>query len=209
RLIVVTGKGPDFSSGADISEFEELRATPEGARRYDAMTESAYDAIRNARLPTLAAIRGACIGGGFGLAMACDIRIAQNDAIFAIPAARLGLAYPVNSLAHITSVVGPATAKDMLFTARRLTAEEALNAGILSAVTPQDIDELVRKYVQQIAANAPLSVRAAKIAIDGFAGAQPTDPIIRAQVDACYESADYIEGRTAFVEKRAPKFSGK
>lgn len=214
RVIVFTGIGPDFSAGADITEFEERRATPDGARLYDATTESAYDAIRNSRLPTVAAIRGACIGGGFGLAMACDIRVAQSDAIFAIPPGRLGLAYPVNSLAHITAIIGPAFAKELLFTARRIDAAAALQAGIVSNVSEGDIDEISRKYVRQISSNAPLSLRAAKVAIDETVSGvdDPRNQFsssVRRHIEACYESDDYAEGRAAFLEKRSPVFKGK
>ncbi len=210
RLIVIAGKGPDFSAGADISEFEVLRASPEGARRYDANTELAYDVIRHSRLPTMAAIRGACIGGGFGLAMACDIRVAQDNSVFAVPAGRLGLAYPVNSLGHIASIIGPGNAKDMLLSARRLDSGEALSVGILSQVTSGDLNELVGKYIHQICANAPLTLRAAKGAIDAFVdSSESANQAAEDQVNACFESEDFLEGRTAFIEKRAPVFHGK
>lgn len=214
RLIIFEGRGEDFSAGADISEFETLRATPEGARDYDVVTENAYDAIRNTIIPTLAAINGSCFGGGVGLAMSCDIRIAAEDAIMAIPAGRLGLAYPKKSLTHLTSVVGPAVAKDLLFTGRRFTAQDALRTGMISQIANGSLAEEVSKTAALIAANAPLTLRASKAVInaiidtDGVVDSIDSDEL-KETISACYSSSDYAEGRTAFLEKRRPAFTGK
>lgn len=214
RLIVVAGNGPDFSAGADISEFNELRSSAEGARDYDLVTEAAYDALRESPIPTLAAIRGACMGGGLGLALSCDLRIAEPDAKFAIPAGRLGLSYPVKSLAHLTGIVGPAVAKDLLFTARRLSATEALQAGLLTMICDNPLEDEVSKLAKMIVANAPLTLKASKAAINALTN--PASMIANVdfskameRINACYSSADYVEGRAAFLEKRSPNFMGK
>jgi enoyl-CoA hydratase/carnithine racemase len=214
RLIVITGRGPDFSAGADISEFDAVRSSAEGARDYDLVTEAAYDALRESAVPTLAAIRGSCIGGGLGLALSCDLRIAVGDAKFAIPAGRLGLSYPVKSLAHLTGIVGPAVAKDLLFTARRLNAADALQAGILTKICDGPLEVEVAKYAREIVANAPLTLKASKAAINALT--DPASMIVQAdfsdavaRIDACYASDDYAEGRAAFREKRSPNFTGK
>jgi len=214
RVIVITGHGPDFSAGADISEFEVLRSSAEGARDYDLVTEAAYDALRESPIPTLAAIRGACMGGGLGLALSCDLRIANADASFAIPAGRLGLSYPVKSLAHLTGIVGPAVAKDLLFTARRLDATEALQAGLLTTVCTGPLEAEVGKITEKIVANAPLTLKASKAAINALSNAEAMIAGVNfsaalERINACYSSADYSEGRAAFLAKRAPVFTGK
>ncbi len=214
RLIVVTGQGADFSAGADISEFDAVRSSAAGARDYDLVTEAAYDALRESPVPTLAAIRGSCMGGGLGLALSCDLRIATPDAKFAIPAGRLGLSYPVKSLAHLTAIVGPAVAKDLLFTARRLGAADALQAGILTKICDGPLEDEVGKFAKNIVANAPLTLKASKAAINALTA--PASMIARvdfsdamARINACYASEDYAEGRAAFREKRPPDFTGK
>ncbi len=214
RLIVVTGRGPDFSAGADISEFDAVRSSAAGACDYDLVTEAAYDALRESAIPTLAAIRGSCMGGGLGLALSCDLRIAAGDAKFAIPAGRLGLSYPVKSLAHLTGIAGPAVAKDLLFTSRRLDAAEALRVGILTKICTGSLEDEVANFARDIVANAPLTLKASKAAINALTN--PAAMIERVdfsnsleRINACYTSNDYAEGRAAFREKRPPDFTGK
>lgn len=214
RAIVVRGAGKEaFSAGADISEFSHARATVEGAHAYDAVTEAAYGALRNARLPTIAMIHGFCYGGGLGLAMSCDMRMASATATFAIPAGRLGLAYPKESLRHIVSLVGPDIAKELLFTARTFSAKEALQAGMLNHVwAPDELDGETFKIARQISENAPLSIACAKAVIDDAArrtGQPGNEARLSELIEACYNSADYAEGRLAFAEKRKPVFKGK
>ena len=214
RLIVVTGNGPDFSAGADISEFEDLRSNAEGARDYDRVTEAAYDGLRECPIPTLAAIQGSCMGGGLGLAMSCDLRIATPNARFAIPAGRLGLAYPVKSLVHLTGIVGPAVAKDLLFTARRYDAPDALRAGLLTEICEGSLEDEIEKFSRQITANAPLTLKASKAVINTLTDAKSAISgldfsVALDRVQACYSSLDYVEGRVAFLAKRTPDFQGK
>jgi enoyl-CoA hydratase/carnithine racemase len=212
--VVVLGAAPSlpFCSGADISEFSTVRATAEGGRAYEKANVEAFDALARLSKPVIAAIGGFCMGGGMGLAASCDLRVAREDAIFAIPAGRLGVGYPPAAMAHVTTAVGAQTAMDMFFTARRLDAQEAFARGFLARVLPTDgFEEAVAKLAATIAANAPLTLRAAKAAIRAAVRA-PSAPSLEeceALAAACFDSADYAEGRAAFIETREPKFQGQ
>lgn len=209
RVVVLRGAGMEaFAAGADISEFAENRANPELARDYEALNGKAFAALRATAKPAVAMISGFCIGGGLALALACDLRIAGADALFALPPARLGLAYPVDGLRDLLHAVSPAFAKEMLFTARRYKAEEALKAGLVHRVVPQDrLEAETRALAAEIAENAPLTIKASKRAIDALAG-RPVEEDLKALAAACFASADYAEGQRAFLEKRKPRFTG-
>ena len=214
RVIVLKGAGERaFISGADISEFASMRASADAVAAYDELAEGATQRLRGADRPTIAMIRGYCMGGGLGLAIACDMRIASAGALFAIPAARLGVGYRVGSLKLLTDLVGPAFAKEILITARRFNATEAERIGLVNKVVPDDtLADEVESYCNAIAANAPLSMRASKHMIAELArsGADGIDAALCEDlVTACFTSADYTEGRTAFMEKRPPKFTGR
>ncbi|KAA5598192.1 enoyl-CoA hydratase [Blastochloris sulfoviridis] len=211
RVIVVRGAGDGpFASGADISEFETVRATAEGARAYEAANAEAFAGLSRAAKPTVAMIRSFCLGGGLGLAIATDLRIAGDSAEFGIPAGRLGVGYPPDAMVQVVAALGPMRAKELFFTARRIKAPEALQAGLLTRVVADDtLEAEVRQLAESIAANAPLTLRAAKAAINASAGLDDRVPAaLRALADACFDSADYAEGRIAFLEKRAPQFRG-
>lgn len=211
RCIVITGAGNEaFSAGADISEFEANRATGDTARTYDSATHAAIAAIMDAGKPVIAAIRGICFGGGVAIAMACDLRMAATDARFCIPAARLGLAYGTSGTANLVASLGMATATEMLLTARTYNAHEALLRGIVHQVAPTaDFDTVVSGYAASLAANAPLSMAASKLAIRlAVTGDPGRRAAAEAAATACSHSADYAEGRRAFAEKRKPRFNG-
>lgn len=212
RVIVISGApGLPFCSGADISEFSTVRATSEGGRAYEQANVEAFDAIAGVSKPTIAAISGFCMGGGMGLACACDLRVAVEGAVFAIPAGRLGVGYPPEAMGYVVAAVGPQAAMDMFFTARRVKADEARVSGFLCRLlAPNGFEEGVAQLANQIAANAPLTLRAAKAAIRAAArlpGA-PSPEQCEALTKACFDSADYAEGRAAFLEKRDPNFTG-
>ncbi|GAB2183135.1 enoyl-CoA hydratase [Roseibium sp. LAB1] len=212
RVCILRGAGgKSFCAGADISEFEAIRSTPEAAKRYDDINVEAFRALKSLPVPVIAAIEGPCLGGGLGLALACDLRIASRSAFFAIPAARLGLAYPPEALGDLLEAVSPSNAKRLLFSAVRLKAEEALDMGLVNEVVDdQELNQRVIALSEVLCANAPLSLKAAKQAINRLA--QPgiqTDPAADfANAQACIDSADYREGCRAFLEKRAPVFTG-
>jgi enoyl-CoA hydratase/carnithine racemase len=213
RVVVLTGAPSlPFCSGADISEFSTVRATAEGGRAYEQANVEAFDALSRLGKPVIAAIAGYCMGGGMGLAAACDLRIAAEACVFGIPAGRLGVGYPPEAMSYVVAAVGPQNAMDLFFTARRINAEEARAAGFVSRVLPKDgFDAAIMNIARGIAANAPLTLRAAKAAIRRAAGlphalsAEDCEKLTA----ACFDSADYAEGRTAFLEKREPKFTGK
>lgn len=211
RAIVLRGQGSDFSAGADIGEFATRRAGGAGARAYEAANSAAFAAIREAPVPVIAAIRGICFGGGFGIAAACDIRLAAPDAQFSVPAGRLGLAYPHDAMADIVNAVGPQMAKYLTFSAARIDAEAALAAGFLFEIVGAGrLDARVAELAEAVAGNAPLSVRASKAAITAALSGRPEDiERARRMGDATFESSDYAEGRAAFAERRRPVFSGE
>ena len=213
RLVVFSGAGEKaFVSGADITQFEDLRAAQEAVARYESVAEQALMGIYNFSKPTLASIKGYCIGGGVNVAMSCDIRIASSDAVFAIPAARLGLGYRYSALKNLVDLVGPAMAKDLFFTARRIDANEARNIGLITRVCETgELPALQAEYKKVLAENAPITVRAGKAIIAEILRASPEidHDKCRQLIRDCFESEDYSEGRRAFMEKRKPVFRGK
>lgn len=213
KAVVMRGAGDKaFISGADISQFDARRNNAEAARQYAAEPDQARQAMSDFAKPLLAMVRGFCFGAGLDVAMRADIRIAADDAVFCIPAARLGIAYGPDSVRLLTSLVGPAVAKDLLFSGRRMDAREALAVGLVNRVCPADrVEAEVREYALGIAANAPLSIRSAKFSVNETQkDPQARDPQRAVQyVWDCYDSEDYREGRQAFREKRPPEFRGR
>ena len=213
RLVVFSGAGEKaFVSGADISQFEDMRAAREAVAHYEVMAEDALMAIYRCAKPTLACIRGFCIGGGVNVAISCDIRLAADDAVFSIPAARLGLGYRLSALKNLVNLVGVGVAKDLFFTARRIDAAEAKSVGLVTRTcAPEALPELLSEYTTAMAANAPLTVHAGKRIIQEILkdDADLDKTLCQQLIRACFESEDYAEGRRAFMEKRKPVFRGK
>ena len=212
RLVVFSGAGEKaFVSGADISQFEDMRAAKEAVTRYEAMAEESLMSIHDFPKPTLACIRGYCIGGGVNVAISCDIRIATADSVLSIPAARLGLGYRYSAMKNLVDLVGPGVAKDLFFTARRIDGTEAQRVGLVTRVCPPDgLDALLAEYTSAMAENAPLTIAAAK-AITREIMKPSTDldmGLCTSLIRGCFESADYTEGRSAFMQKRKPVFTG-
>ena len=213
RVIILKGEGEKaFVAGADISQFKEKRSSPEAVAHYNETADEAGKALRGSTKPTIAMIRGYCIGGGTGIAVACDIRIAAEDARFAVPAAKLGLGYRFDGIRRLADIVGPSFAAEIFFTARQFSAQEALQMGLINRLVPvADLESYTLEYARTIVNNAPLTIAAVKRSLLEY-GKDPIERdlgLAQKMVDDCYTSADYTEGQTAFMEKRKPVFKGR
>jgi enoyl-CoA hydratase/carnithine racemase len=213
RVIVLKGAGDKaFVSGADISEFEEKRSSADAIAHYNRAGEIATETLERAGKPTIAMVRGFCIGGGVSIALCCDLRIAAEGAKFGVPAAKLGLGYGFEGVRRLVGVVGPSYAKEIFFTARQFTAREAMAMGLANRVLPDaELEAGVREYAGTIAANAPLTVASIKTIVDEVMKDPAARDLAHCEdtVKRCFASADYVEGRRAFMEKRKPAFQGR
>jgi enoyl-CoA hydratase/carnithine racemase len=212
RVVVLTGAGGKaFVSGADISKFGDERATLEASRAYNVKSDAAYSSVADFPKPTIAMIRGYCIGGGLGLATCCDLRICSDNSRFAVPAAKLGLGYGYTGLKRLVDIVGPAFAKEIFYTARQFDAQEALAMGLVNRMVPAaELEAHVKSITDMISANAPLTIKAVKFTVGQVVKEDSKRDLARSTelVEQCFASRDYTEGRTAFMEKRKPVFTG-
>jgi len=212
RVVVLKGAGDRaFVSGADISRFKDERQEAEAVAIYQATTDKVYETLQSMPMPTIAMINGYCIGGGTAIAACCDIRIAADNARFGIPAAKLGLGYGLSRTKPLVDLIGPAYAKEMLFTARQFTAHEAKEMGLVNRVVQvTELEQTVTEMARTIAANAPLTIRAAKLAVNELMKDPEKRDLVACQaaIATCFVSNDYREGQVAFLEKRKPKFTG-
>ena len=212
RVVVLMGAGDKaFVSGADISKFESERANEDAVARYNQTVERANAAIYEYPKPTIAMIRGYCVGGGVGLALCCDLRICSDDSRFAVPAAKLGLGYPFHGLKKLVDVVGVSFAKEIFYTARQFDAEEACTMGLVNRVVKAaELEAYVKKYADMIGENAPMTIATTKFTVGEVVKDESKRDLAKcaAMVKKCFESRDYTEGRSAFMEKRKPVFTG-
>jgi enoyl-CoA hydratase/carnithine racemase len=213
RVVVLKGAGDKaFVSGADISQFGQQRRNATEVAASNRLTEAARQTLATFPKPTIAMIQGYCLGGGLAVALMCDLRFASEDSTFGIPAARLGVGYAPQSVAPLQALVGPAYTREILFTGRRFSGDEALRMGLVNRLLPRaELAPYVRDYAAMISANAPLTIHAAKLASIELlkAEAERDLAVVQRAVEACFDSADYHEGRTAFLEKRPPVFTGR
>jgi enoyl-CoA hydratase/carnithine racemase len=211
-VVVVTGAGgKSFVSGADISRFEKERSDEASVRHYGSIVEKSYATFHEFPKPTIAMIRGYCIGGGMGLATCCDLRICTEKSTFGVPAAKLGIGYGYTGLKRLVDIVGPSFAMEIFYTARQFTAAEAAAMGLVNRVVADgELENYVKDYAETMAGNAPLTIRAVKAVVSEMMKDESKRDLKRAQaaVDACFRSRDYEEGRKAFMEKRKPVFTG-
>ena len=213
RVIILRGEGDKaFVAGADISQFKEKRSSPEAVAHYNATADEAGETLRNCPKPTVAMIRGYCIGGGTGIAVSCDIRIAADDARFGVPAAKLGLGYRFAGIKRLADVVGPSFAAEIFYTGRQFSAQEALQMNLINRLVPAaELEQHTLEFASTVSNNAPLTIASVKRALLEYS--QDPDKrdlaLCQKMVEDCYTSDDYREGQTAFMEKRKPVFTGK
>lgn len=211
RVVLLRGEGNKaFVSGADISEFDAQRGNAEAVRAYDEAVDRAQSALIACSKPVVALIHGVCMGGGIGLAMSCDLRYATYDARFRMPAARMGLGYDPRGMSRLVDMVGAAAVADIFYTARLFDGTEAQRLGFVhAAFDAGELDAAVEKTLSMIAENAPLTMAAAKLAIRACLSDTVDREALQRDVQRCFDSFDYREGRAAFAEKRAPRFRGE
>lgn len=213
RCVVFRGAGTEaFAAGADISEFEKIRADRDAVAAYDGLLDQVLHAIQGSRKPSLAMIHGFCMGGGLEIALACDLRYCGASAQFGIPAAKLGLAYNIEGHKRLIETVGHARAREIMFLGRRYGAEEAFQMGLVHRVVPDpELERLVDDVLKTLCENAPLAIANSKTIIEEFVKAEgaPDYAAMKAAMERCAKSVDYEEGRKAFMEKRKPRFVGR
>jgi enoyl-CoA hydratase len=213
RVIVLRGAGEkSFISGADISQFDGYATDADRQREMSTVSARLAERYEHLRKPTIAMIQGFCLGAGVGTALSIDLRIASEKAQFGIPAARLGVAYPLRSVRRLIEIIGSGNATEMLYTAKRYSAAEALNIGLVNKVVPhEELESAVRELAATIADNAPLTIYASKVAIREAmkSDADRNNGLLDSVIAACFSSEDHAEGRKAFAEKRKPVFKGK
>ena len=213
RVVVLHGAGDKaFVSGADISKFDSERANMDRIKAYSASVNRGYGSVQRALKPTIAKINGYCYGGGMGIAVCADLRICSDNASFCIPASKLGVGYGHENTKVLMDLVGPAYTKEIFYSARRFSAEEAHHMGLVNSIVPRDeLDNYVAEYVETMAGNAPLSLKTTNLIVNELLKAEGERDIALCQqlVDECAGSSDIEEGRRAFMEKRKPKFAGR
>jgi enoyl-CoA hydratase/carnithine racemase len=211
RVVILTGAGGNFCAGADISEFPDVRFDVESGRAYEQAGEVATLAIRDCRKPTIAAISGYAIGGGCGLALSCDFRVADRSARMGITAAKLGIIYGPLDCDLLYRQVGLANAKRVLFTGRHFPIDDCVAMGLVDMVAPETAIENAHAFAAEIAANAPLSAAGSKLILEAIAThtVENRKGDIARIIDGAMESADYREGASAFIEKRRANFVGR
>ncbi len=208
RAVVLTGAGGHFCAGADIGEFDSTRQNAKSGEAYTRAVDSSAEAILGLTKPVIAAIEGSCFGGGCGLAMDCDMRIAAKGARFAIPAAKLNIIYNLRDTRNLLSLAGPGYAKRILFTGEAVDAETALRIGLVDEISETPL-EAAKRLALKIAETAPRSVAGAKTLLNALVAGRPAEKLGEQLSLRALESEDYKEGRRAFKEKRKPKFTGR
>ena len=213
RCVAFRGAGTEaFAAGADISEFEKVRSDKAAVADYDGLLDRVLHSIQDSPKPSVAMIYGYCMGGGLEIALACDLRYSAVSGQFGIPAAKLGLAYNVEGHKRMLETIGHARTREIMFLGRRYPADEALAMGLVHRVLPDaELDTYVSDVIRTLCENAPLSIANTKTILEQYvkSSGSPDAARMAAAIDRCAKSADYVEGRRAFMEKRKPRFSGR